>query len=471
MIPTIIPTKKQHEAWQAFKDLQVSEIFFGGGAGGGKSWWLCETRLTNAYFYPGYKSFIARKELKRLMQSTYVTFTKVCNHHKIPETDWKLNGQYNYIEFKNGSRIDLIDANAQPSDPLYERFGSLEYSDGAFEEAGELDFLAFDVLGSRINRHLNDELGIIANKCVTGNPKKNWTYTRYYKPYKEGALPPGRRFIQALYSDNEYAAKSYAKTLSGISDKAIKERLMFGNWEYDDDPATLMDYDTISDLFTNIPEHSEENYLVADAARYGGDKIVLTFWKGLLCYKVLWRVKQGTDDTETWINEEAMRERVPRSHILIDEDGIGGGIVDHLKGAKGFTANQSPFDENGKRPNYKSLKDQCGYKLSELAKARQIGIRVDDVKIKEELIEELEQIKTFESDKDTPLRLVPKEKIKEIIGRSPDFSDCLLMRMYFELRPVKKAGGVVIARPNYGSSYGGGTKIPTATDWTLLGKR
>jgi len=29
-----------------------------------------------------------------------------------------------------------------PSDPLYERFDSLEYSEGAIEETGEIDFLA-----------------------------------------------------------------------------------------------------------------------------------------------------------------------------------------------------------------------------------------------------------------------------------------------------------------------------------------
>ena len=99
MIITINPTLKQHEAWEALKISR--EVFFGGGAGGGKTWWLCETRLVNAYLYPGYKSFIGREELKRLMSSTYITWTKVCAHHKVPHTDWKLNGHYNFIEFKN----------------------------------------------------------------------------------------------------------------------------------------------------------------------------------------------------------------------------------------------------------------------------------------------------------------------------------------------------------------------------------
>src|ERR1700756_1860139 len=77
MKPIIRPTSKQHEAWEILRDKQTSALFFGGGAGGGKSWLGCEWAITNTYFYPNSKGFIARKELKRLMLSTYITFQKV----------------------------------------------------------------------------------------------------------------------------------------------------------------------------------------------------------------------------------------------------------------------------------------------------------------------------------------------------------------------------------------------------------
>ena len=99
-------------------------------------YWFTVWLVSICFFYPGSKWFIGRAELKRLMASSYVTWTKVCKHHSIPLSDWKLNGQYNFIEFTNGSRIDLLDLAYKPSDPMYERLGSLEYTGGWVEEAG-----------------------------------------------------------------------------------------------------------------------------------------------------------------------------------------------------------------------------------------------------------------------------------------------------------------------------------------------
>jgi hypothetical protein len=185
------------------------------------------------------------------MSSTYITWCKVCKHHNIPKDLWHLNGQYNYIEFSNGSRVDLLDLKYLPSDPLFERFGSLEYSDGAIEEAGEIHFLAYDVLKSRIGRHLNEEMNIPATLAITGNPKKNWTYSTFYLPSKNGNLPDDTLYVQALYADNPHTATMYGAQLKDIKDKSTRERLMNGNWEYEDDPTALIDYERINDLFSN----------------------------------------------------------------------------------------------------------------------------------------------------------------------------------------------------------------------------
>lgn len=469
MTPTIKPEPKQHLAYQKLQDLITQYIFFGGGAGGGKSWLDCEWLITNSYFYPESRWFLGREELKRLMQTSYITFLKVCKFHQIPKEDWTLNSKYNYIEWKNGSRIDLLDLKFLPSDPLFERFGSSEYTGGSIEEAGEVEFLAFDVLKSRVGRHLNREYGLLAKILNTCNPTKNWIYPTVYKPFKEGTLPAEYAFIQALYSDNSYTAEDYGKQLSTITDKSTRERLQFGNWEYDDDPSALINYDAILDLFTNTVDESQEKFMTVDVARFGINNTVFKLWKGFQVYKIFIYQKQATNVTEQKIRDIAKDEQIPYSHIIIDEDGIGGGVVDHLPGVKGFIANSSALRTKAKPdeiPNYKNLKTQCSYLLAEKVNLHGISVKLTVVSevegiteqvYKQHLIEELEQIKAKDADKDDKkLQIVSKDEVKEKIRRSPDYADTLMMRMYFELRkepgyiPTTVQGGVAKFYPSLG---------------------
>lgn len=453
---TLRPTLKQHLAYQALNNPEVDVVFFGGGAGGGKTWAICESRLVRALQYPGYKSFIGREELKRLMQSTFVTWSKVCSFHKIPKDEWKLNGQYNYIEFRNGSRIDLLDLKFNPSDPLYERFGSLEYTDGAIEEAGEVEFLAFDVLKSRVGRHLNKELNIHPNLFITGNPKQNWTHSEFYLPNKRGNLPKNHVFIQALYRDNPHTASEYGRQLEQIRDEVTRERLKEGNWDYSNDPSKLISFDAISDLFTNAVDESNEKYLVCDAARMGGDKITISYWEGLKAVELYEYQYQPTTRTQDILRNLAQMKQVPFSHVLVDEDGIGGGIVDNLLGIKGFTANAIPFDnlQTHKRDNYANLKAQCGYMLADMVNSHKLAVFCPDMGIRERLTEELQHIKAQNIDNDEKkLRLVPKDEVKKSIGRSPDWSDNLLMRMYFEVSPKMNAQASVYYPKHTSQNY------------------
>ena len=460
---TIKTTVKQHLAYEALKNTDIDEVFLGGGAGGGKTWFICESRLLNSLLYPGYRSFIARNELKRLMQSDMVTFNQVCSHHKVPQGTWTLNGQYNYIKFANGSQIDLLDVKYLPSDPYFERFGSTEYTDGAIEEAGEVHPLAKDVLKSRIGRYKNKELGLKATLLATGNPKKNWTYETYYKPWKEGKLPKNIAFIQSLYGDNPYIASDYGKQLAQLKDNVMKERLMYGNWDYDNDPSALIKYESIMDLFTNTITESEVKYIVADIARFGDDRTVITLWKGLKLIQVNTYTKQDLKTTATIIKDLASDEKVPFSQILIDEDGVGGGVLDMLQGARGFMGNSKPIGSMpslvgtksfyafaANRPdNFTNLKSQCCFKLADYINQHKIRIENMNESDKTLLVEELEQIKRKNMDKEGKIAIEGKDHVKEVLGRSPDISDTLMMRMFFEFREEGPISAAEMARRYY----------------------
>jgi len=462
MIPItvkITPQPKQWLCYQKLFDDITRFIGFGGGAGGGKTWLGCEWLLMNCYRYPGSKWFIGRKELKRLMGSTYVTWTKVCAYHKIPKTDWKLDGKYNYIEFTNGSRIDLLDVDYKPSDPMFERFGSLEYTGGWGEEVGEWHFLAFDVLKSRIGRWKNLEFGLALPKfLLTFNPTKNWLYRIFYKPWRDKFLPKEYSFTQALFMDNEFTAVEYGKSLNEISDPITKARLRDGIWEYDDEDTVLIGYDSIIDMFTSPPEFSTDMYLTGDIARFGSDRIVYGIWRGWDLIKIITKQHQGIDTTSTDIRTLLGEHRIPYSHCIVDEDGVGGGVVDTLRGIKGFVNNssaiQTPTAVDGsklKKENYRNLKTQCSYIFA--GKVNNHGVTVSAEISEAErdlLVEELGQIRRKITNDVTTLQIIGKEEVKENLGRSPDLSDMMMMRAYFELDKPKR-----FSMPPAGVGFGG----------------
>ncbi len=453
----IYPTAKQYLAWQALQNPDIAEIHFGGAAGGGKSWLGAESRLVRALAYPGYKSFIGRTELTRLKASSYLTFVKVCAHHKISSEEYHLNNQYNFIEFSNGSRIDLLDLAHKPSDPMYERLGSLEFTDGGWvDEAGEVPFMAIDILKTRGGRHMNKEFGLMPDSLYTYNPNKGWVY-RVYKAWKNGSLPLDTVFIQSLFSDNPHTAEIYGKQLDRLTDPAMRARLKMGSFEYDNDPASLIEYDAIIDLFTNTLTQTgldAEKALTIDVARHGVDKTVFYLWKGWQLYGVRIYAKQDTAITSQKARDVCREEGIAYSRAVADEDGIGGAVVDNNKGFKGFVANSSPLENltSHEKENYANLKAQCGYKLADKINKHGMAIALEPGQFlsevpglteevwKEQLIEELEQIKSKDIDKDQKLKLVPKDEIKEVLGRSPDFSDTALMRTMLDL--VRQTGKV-----------------------------
>jgi len=150
------------------------------------------------------------------------------------------------------------------------------------------------------------------------------------------------------------------------------------------------------------------------------------------------------------IDEMSKDKNVPRSHIVIDEVGVGGGVVDNLKGVNGFIGNSSALENplSEEKENYRNLKTQCHYMLADRVNNRRISIKCDNMVIQDEITEELEQIKSLDMDKDGPLQMIRKEDVKELLGRSPDYSDMLAMRMYFFLKKVDKVKSWQYS-PNY----------------------
>lgn len=444
-LPFEASSEKQKEAARAWIDDTITEIVYGGAKGGGKSYLGAAIIFSNALTYPGTRYFIARKQLIDLRIHTIPTIDKVFKGWGIKLEDYgKFNGQDHCYYFKNGSAVLLLDAKEEPSDPLFERFGSMEMTQGWIEEAGEFEEAAKINLTISLGRCLNDKYGLKRKLLMTCNPKKNFLYEKYYLPWRDGKLKPNVKFIQAFASENTKNESGYFQNLDDNLVGIERERLLDGNWEYAEDSDQLMTFDKIMDIFTNTHVPCGRKTITSDIARDGGDKITRCEWDGNRGF-LRARQTQKLDVTGAWLEEKRYDMGIGTSDVLVDEDGMGGGIVDFMK-FKGFVNNSSPLpapngpvDDKGNpiKENYENLKAQCYYRLAKKVNENNLYLQCENEEIKKHLIQELQWVRIKKVDTDGKKGIMPKEKVKEKIGRSPDYADTLMLHEYFDLKPKK----------------------------------
>lgn len=433
---TFKPTNKQHQAFQLLQDNTTTEILYGGASGGGKSYLGCAWIIISALQYPGTRWLIGRSKLASLKQTTLKTFFQICNDWGFKEgTHFKYNAQSNFITFQNDSEIILKDLFLYPSDPMFDSLGSLEITGAFIDEVNQVSKLAVDIVNSRI-RYKLDDYGLKPKLYMSCNPSKNWVYSEFYVPYSQGNLLPHRAFIQALLEDNEHITSQYKDQLNKLN-KSSKERLLFGNWEYDSDPSYMMDYDSISCLFTNNHIKTGHKYITVDVARMGKDNTVIFVWDGYRVIDLDIIEKDNLSNQKQRIINLQKKYSIKSSNIIIDEDGVGGGLVDMIPLSKGFINNSRAL----KGENYVNLKSQCYFKLAKdvldgsIYVEPGVGGRMYKGKhIRDWIIEELSIIKEKNGDKDSKLSVITKQEMKSLLGRSPDFADALMMREYFEFK-------------------------------------
>lgn len=468
MEATINLLPKQTEAWDAWENPAITEIGYGGAAGGGKTrlgWYLV---ITIAEQYPGSRCAIGRKELKNLKATTLAEGWEIFRElGYVNGKDYTYNDNKSIITFANKSEVMLVDTAFSPQDPEYTDLGGLPLTWSWLDESNESPEKAKSILKTRVGRLNKFYKGRVVSNVPDGvtdyteikpifletfNPNKGHVHRDYYKPWKKGILPPYRVFIRALPGDNPHLGQSYIDNLER-SDKATRERLLKGNFDYDADPQKLMSYDAITDLPFNtlLPYQGKDvKTLIVDVARFGGDKIVLGTFKGRELYALGVYTYQGTDETVSKARIEAQEEEVAFANIIFDEDGIGGGCVDNMKGTKGFSGASSPTQKwdyvknKMVKANFSNFRSQCYFELAKYVDNHLIAVKVTKFNTNIEgytleqalldLFEELDATKQRPNDSDeAPKAVIPKQEIKDAIGRSPDVADILMMRMYFEL--------------------------------------
>lgn len=424
-------SKKQMEALKYLMDDKTTEIWYWGAAWWGKSFIGVFWVRMMAKKYPWTRWFFGRKELTNLTKTTLASYYKFLQIYQIPEADHgKLGWKNNVIRFPNWSEIYLLDLAYKPADPLYTRLGSMELTGGFVDESNEIDAQCLTILSTRIWRQRNSEYGLKPKMLQTFNPDKWHVYANFYKPRKSWTLPERRVFIPALATDNPHIDQNYIDQLNK-ADEITRQRLLYGNFEYDDTAGKLFRYDEILELFTSNIEQNDTSFLSVDVARLGNDSTVIAVWKGLECVRIIKEHWKTTDQTAERVKELEREYKVMRQNIVVDTDGLGAGVADQLRGCYNFHNASSPI-KTEQEEKFWNLKTQCYFKLREKTEKRAIRINADG-EIKENLSQELENIMLKNPENDWKVLLESKEELKRRIGRSPDLADAIMMRMVFTI--------------------------------------
>lgn len=441
----------QLRAINLFNDDDTLEMVFGGSGGGGKSVLIGILAFSRCLEYPGVREGIGRKDLSQLKKTTFTTlFGKVHEIWGVSQSDFHI-GQDGTITYKNGSQIIPIELDYYPSDPDFNRLGSLEITDMFIDEVGELQEKAYNAIKSRVGRWKNDFYGITPKLISTCNPSQNFIRQYFYDKYeklgggdmqrwqdgytiKNGKkIPAYMAFIRSSVYDNPFIEKSYIENLKRLPDRE-RRRLLDGDWRYADADDSLFRSGLLDKATTfTLPERSEKfsKYIGVDVADGGKDHTVYTLIdNGVLTTQKISKVQMDWDGKSGLPLSRLMADELiefaqrngfsPRecSHIAVECNGVGVGIRDMLKD-RGWQITEYVATHKSRSENYYQL---------------MLDMDSGDIKIYNTL-DELDELKkelsahTYAMDNQTP-NVLKKDKLKQVLGKSPDRADSFMIANY-----------------------------------------
>lgn len=249
-------------------------------------------------------------------------------------------------------------------------------------------------------------------------------------------------FIGGSIFDNKKLLETNPQYLGNLNALPEEERLMQlkGCWKFQGSDFDLFAYNSVYDLFSNDFVPGGSRYLTADIAHQGADRFVIMVWDGFRVIHILEMEKADPVQVEHTIKNVASQWSVPRSNIAYDATGVGNYLRGYLRNAISFVGSSAPLPFRGeKRPNYLNMRAQCYWLLSEYIQNAKIYIESATSEQRDRISKELRATKRKPlGSQGTKLAIVPKLEIAAKLGFSPDYADCLSMRMRFELRGSTK---------------------------------
>lgn len=227
---------------------------------GGKSYLGSCWILSSCIRFDNIRAVVARKTIKSLKESTFNTIKTILKAWGLKEgVNYKINNLEGTVTFWNDSVILLKEMVDLPSDPNFERFGSSEYTIAFIDEVSEISERAVEVLFSRL-RWRTHETFKTPRMFMSTNPTINWVRSRFVQDDDGNPIicREGEAYVPFSVFDNPDVKfrQTYEASLNKIKDRATRERLLYGNWDFVDSNimAAYSSFDGEKHLVNNLKE-------------------------------------------------------------------------------------------------------------------------------------------------------------------------------------------------------------------------
>lgn len=179
----------------------------------------------------------------------------------------------------------------------------------------------------------------------------------------------------------------------------------------------------------------QESTLVCDVARFGSDETVIGLWERMH-YTELVRYN-GRDLMQTVGQIVRYQKELKPKHVVIDDDGLGGGVTDRLRELRGLTQGEhiTAFQGGGKPrdpDDFLNKRAEAWWALREGLRKGEVTITAPD---EDGLKSQLTALK-YKYDSKGRIKIESKDDAKKRGVRSPDRADTMAMGLAPKGAPI-----------------------------------
>jgi hypothetical protein len=442
--------KKQvlfHEAPETYK-------LYGGAMGGGKTAALINEGNELNIQFPGNFGLLMRKTWPSFRDTVMPQLEKFLDQGLV--ANW--NRSEKLITYINGSKTRYGGIGDKPGD--WEKFMSGEYGWIALDQAEQFTLKEFQMLATRLRLRIPEIEYYFLLSC---NPNVGWIKELFIENNIDDYV-----FIPALPEDNqENLPSGYIERMEKVLTPNQRKALLEGNWDAVEEPDNIYGYAEIQKAMKRKAKVDLPVDIGADIARSGDDETVIVLREGLRIR--IHSQAQGHDTMRTTgeIWRCCQNRIIPKWKdtldlitIKVDADGVGGGVVDRLKEQRKekeelYTAMILKMVDKNRREELRKKEYRLRMKIVEIHGS---GKPKDPVHFKNlraeihwglrELLEDLDlpddrelsaQLMALKHKTNSAgqIVIIPKEEIKEKLGRSPDLAEAVIYSLA-DIRPFKE---------------------------------